>query len=237
MSKNKQFVISLGGSVLVSDEIDVKFLKDFCCIIKKEIKKGSKFVLVVGGGATARNYQKAASQVARVSNESKDWIGIYATCLNAQLVKAAFEKEANPILFDKRFKLKNFGKHSIIVGCGWQPGWSTDFDTVQVAVDFGIKTVVNLGKPDYVYTGDPEKDKTVKPIKQMTWQEYFKLVPPTWTPGAHYPVDVMAAKLAKKKDIKFIVAGGKNLANFQKILRGEKFKGTTLSNEYGRNRG
>jgi len=227
-SKNLKFVVSFGGSVICPKEIDFKLLKKFYFFIEKQIKRGFRFIIVAGGGFPARAYQKAISKIKKVSNKDKDWLGIEATKLNALLLKTIFKKYAHPILFDKRLKIKNFGKYPVIIASGWKPGWSTDFVTVQIALDFKINQAILLGKPDYVYTANPDEVKNAKPIEKMSFKDYFKLIPQKWTPGLHAPVDPIAAKLAMEKKIKVIVAGGKDLKNFEKILKGEKFKGTIL---------
>jgi uridylate kinase len=229
MSLNKKFVISLGGSVICPKEIDVKLLKRFYFFIKGEVKKGLKFIIVAGGGHTARKYQEAAFKVAEASAEDRDWLGIQSTKLNAFLLKSIFKNKVHPLLFDQRFKIKSFGKYPIIIGCGWKPGWSTDFVTTQIAVDFKIKPVILLGKPDYVYTSNPDKNKSAKSIKKMTWKDYFKLIPKKWSPGLHAPVDPVAAKLAQKERVQVIVASGRDLKNFEKILKSDKFKGTIIN--------
>lgn len=224
----KIFVISFGGSVICPKEIDVKLLKRFSLFIKKEAKNGSRFIIVAGGGHTARKYQKAAFEINKASAENRDWLGIQSTKLNALLLKSIFKNEAYPVLFDQRFKIKNFGKYPIIIGCGWKPGWSTDFVTCQIAVDFKIKPVILLGKPDYVYTSNPDKNRNAKPIKKMSWKDYFKLIPKKWSPGMHAPIDPIAAKLAKKEKLLVIVAGGKDFKNLKNILACKEFKGTLL---------
>ena len=225
---NKKFVIALGGSIVCPKEIDVLFLKNFYSFLKKEIKKGKKFVIIVGGGNVARQYQVAASKITKVSDEDKDWIGIHATRINAHLLRTIFKKESSAVVFDKRFKLKAFGRSSVIIASGWEPGCSTDFDAVQIAVDLKIKEVIVLGKPAYVYTADPQKDKTATPIKSLTWADYIKMIPKKWVPGLHSPVDPVAAQLAKKKDIKVVVTNGKKLDNFKKIIEGGVFHGTVI---------
>ena len=224
----KRFVIALGGSIAFPEEIDTVFLRKFRFFIKREVERGNKFVIVAGGGGITRKYQRAASKIIRVSNEDKDWIGIHATRLNAHLLRTIFSKIAHPVVFDERFKIKKFGRSSIIIGSGWRPGWSTDFVAIQIAVDFNIDQVIILGKPSYVYTADFEKDKNAKPIKEITWKDYLKLIPPKWTPGLHCPVDPVGARLAKKENIKVIVANGRDLNNLRKILRGKRFEGTIL---------
>jgi uridylate kinase len=226
--KEKEIVIGLGGSIMVPDEVNVSFLKKFNFLIKKQIKKGFKFVIIVGGGRTARKYQKAVSEVIKVSDKEKDNIGISATKLNAYLIKVIFEKQAFPKIFDKRFKIKEFGKYPLIIGSGWEYGCSTDLVACQVAYDFNIKKIIMLGNPDYVYTSDFQKHKDAKPIEMMSWSDYLKLIPSKWSPGLSSPVDPVAAHLAKKKNLQVIVAGGKDLDNFEKILNNKKFKGTVI---------
>lgn len=218
----------MGGSVVCPKDIDTDFLREFSLFIKKEVKKGNKFIIVIGGGNISRVYQEAASKITKLSNANRDWLGIHATRLNARLLRIIFQQEANPMIFDQRFKIKNFGKFSMIIGSGWKPGWSTDFVTTQIAVDHGIKEVIILGKPDHVYTADPGKDKNAQPIEEMKWSDYQKLIPKKWSPGMHAPVDPVAAALAKKKKLKVIVANAKDINNLKNILKGEKFIGTTL---------
>lgn len=226
---NKKFVISLGGSVLVPDGINIKLLKDFCSLIKKEVKKDNKFVIIVGGGGLCRKYQKAAEKAARAAADDRDWIGIATTHLNAQLLRICLGKIASCDILTKPSQTGKFGKYSVIVGGGWKPGWSTDFVAVKAAVDFKIDKVINLGKPHYVYTADPSKYKSAKPIPKLTWAEYLKIIPSKWTPGLSTPFDPVAARSAKKHNKQVIVADGKNLKNFQNILIAKKFKGTTIT--------
>lgn len=228
MNNGKEFVLALGGSVAFPEEVDTDFLRRFYIFIKKEIGKGNKFIIVVGGGGLCRRYQQAASKITRVVTEDKDWLGIHVTRLNAHFLRTIFRKEARPVVFEQRFKIKRFGKYSVIIGAGWRPGWSTDFVACQIACDFNIKQVIILGKPDYVYTSDFEKDNKARPIERISWQDYLKIIPGKWSPGLHAPVDPVAAKLAQKEKMKVIVAQGRDLDNLKKILRGEKFKGTVL---------
>ena len=230
MSDNKTFVVSLGGSVMYPDNLDTKLVKQFYNFILKAIKNGFKFVIIAGGGKLCRAYNGAASNITNVSNKDLDWLGIETTKINALLLKTIFKQKAHPLLLDKKGAVKNFGKYPIVIGCGWAPGWSTDYIATQTAVDFEIKKVINLGKPHYVYTANPDKNPTAKPLNELTWKNYFKIIPKKWTPGMNTPFDPVASRLARKNNITVIVADGRNLPNFQKIITGKNFKGTTLTN-------
>ena len=228
MKKEKVFVLGLGGSVIFPENLDLLFLKKFSLFIKKEIKRGKKFVIITGGGKLARQYQQVLGKIGKFSSADKDWLGIQATKLNSYLLKTIFKERSHPIIFDKRFKIKNFKNYSVILASGWKPGYSTDFVAIQIALDFNMKKVIFLGNIDYVYTGDPQKDKTAKPIKKLNWKDYLKLIPSKWKPGLRFPVDPKAARLAKKYNCEVVIAGAKNFSNLKKILEGEKFEGTVI---------
>ena len=51
----KKVVISLGGSVIVPDKVDYRYLKKFTSFIRRYSRK-NKIVVVTGGGSTCRRY-------------------------------------------------------------------------------------------------------------------------------------------------------------------------------------
>lgn len=226
---DKIFVMDLGGSVICPDKIDADYLKSFRDFIIKEIAGGRKFVIIVGGGNPARSYQQAAGEVAQVSEEDKDWLGIHATRLNAHLLRTIFAQQAHPVILKQRNNVTDFGSHSVIIGAGWQPGWSTDFVAVQTAVDFNAKRAIILGKPAYVYDKDNQRFPDAQPLPKLKWDEYLKLIPSEWSPGIHAPVDPIAARLAQKEGIEVIVADGKDLNNLKNILDNNEFNGTVIN--------
>jgi uridylate kinase len=228
MTKKNTYIISLGGSLVVTPEgIDWKFLKRFRSLILKEIKKEKKFFIIVGGGTTCRRYNEAARQAAKVSQADLDWLGIYSGRLNARLLKTIFGPAAYPeIITDPTAPMSSQSK--IIIGSGWKPGWSTDYVATVMAREHKVKTVINLSNIDYVYTCDPKKFKSAKPIKKMSWQHFRKLVGNKWNPGLHAPFDPVASILAEKLGLKVIVINGKKLNEMNKCLDGKNFKGTII---------
>src|SRR3989338_7901699 len=75
----KLFIISLGGSLINPGEVDAAFLKKFRGLILNRIKKGSRFILITGGGALSRQYQRALKSLAKPGNVDLDWLGIFST--------------------------------------------------------------------------------------------------------------------------------------------------------------
>lgn len=224
MLKVRKFVISLGGSLIVPGEINSAFLKKFKDII---LLQDAKFVIICGGGAVARNYQKAVKEIVGDEKEAQDWIGISATHLNAFLLKCIFYEHAEKDIIQDPTKKFKFNKKIVLAG-GWKPGWSTDYDAVQIAKNISTDTIINISNIDYVYDSDPKKNPNAKPLKQISWQDFRKLVGDKWQPGLNMPFDPIAAKEAEKDKLKVIIIG-KDLDNFKKILDGEEFEGTVIN--------
>ncbi len=222
----KTIILSLGGSLIFPEKIDTNFLKDFKNTIEKYIKKGYKFVIYCGGGRLARDLQKSASQIAKLDNNDLDWLGIYATRLNAQLLKTLFKNDAEGVIFENPNEKINF-KKNIIIAAGWLPGWSTDYDAVLVAKNLGIKEIVNISNVDYVYDKDPKKYKDTKKIEKISWGDYLMSIDNRWKAGMNVPFDPIAAKEAQKFNIETNIIG-KDLRNFENLLEGKKFKGTII---------
>jgi len=219
-------VIALGGSVIHPNRIDVVLIKRFRSLLAPFIKKRIRFVLVVGGGRLSRLLQEAVSKMRRISDKEKDWIGIQATKVNAHLVHIAFGKLADPRIVEREDMLRSL-RYPVTIASGWKPGWSTDYVAVRIADLLRVHEVVVAGKPAYVYDRDP-KHKKAKPLPELSWRAYTALVPRKWHPGLHAPVDPVAARLAKQKKITAVVVYGKDLANFARLLKGKKFKGTIV---------
>ncbi len=227
-SKKSVTVISLGGSTVVPEVPDGKFVKSFCELIRERVKAGRRFVIVVGGGRTSRNYHQALRDAGNADQDDGDWIGIYATHLNAELLRLALGKLAHPDIVKDPTK-RTAWKSAVLVGGGWKPGRSTDYDAVLLAEMFGAKNLVNVSNIDYVYTADPKKDPSARPLPQMKWSELIAMLPTEWSPNLSAPFDPIAAKLAEKQKLSVSIVNGSSLADVSRALDGEPFKGTIIT--------
>ncbi len=226
----KIVIISLGGSIIVPNEINIKFLKGFKKLINGFVEKGNKAIIVCGGGKTARLYQNAASKISNLRIDDIDWIGIHATRLNAQLIKTLFlEVVDEKIMHDPNEKV-DF-KEKVLIASGWKPGWSTDYDAVRLANNFNVKTVINMSNITYVYNKDPngKGNGNARPIKEISWKNFRKIVGNKWDPGLNAPFDPIAAKEAEKLNLKVIILKGTDLENLKNCLEGKDFKGTIIN--------
>jgi uridylate kinase len=222
-------VLSVGGSILVPKTgFDIDFLKGFRALLLKRIKDGERFIIVIGGGATCRQYQNAAKQVVKLSNDELDWLGIAVTYTNARFVHALFaDLVYEKIVMDPQVKVKT--KKPLLVAAGWKPGFTTDHSAVRLAQTYGVKEVYNLSNIAYVYDKDPNKFKDAAKIEHTDWK-YFctKVIPAKRTPGMNTPFDPMASKLAKKLKLKVSFIDGRNLKALGDAFAGKKFEGTII---------
>jgi uridylate kinase len=223
----KTLIISLGGSVIVPDGVDTIFLKKFCRLVFNFIRNGGRVVIVAGGGSTNKKYNQAAQEVAKILSVDLDWLGIAATKLNAELLRVVFKKAAHDfVAVNPTEKIKT--KKKIIIASGWLPGCSSDKDAVLWAKNFGAKRVINLTNTGYIYDKDPNKFRDAKPLKNLKWAEYRKMVGDKWIPRMHAPFDPIASRLAEKWGIEVAVMRGGDLNNFERFLKGKKFKGSVI---------
>jgi len=218
-------VISLGGSIIVPGEIDKVFLKKLRKITLR--LEQTRFMIICGGGKVCRNYQNAAKEIADVSKEDLDWIGISATWLNAELVRSIFGEEAHrKVIHNPDEEID--GSNRVVIGAGFEPGSSTDLRAVQLAKRFGAIRVINMSNIDYVYSADPKKDPNAERLTEIAWSEFRKLVGNEWDPGLNMPFDPIASREAEELGLEVIVIGN-DISNLEKLLKGEAFKGTTIS--------
>ncbi len=223
-------VLDLGGSIVAPDEVDIQFIGDFYNFLKEwlEERKENKAIIIIGGGSPARKYQKAYRDIVEAcDNTEQDWIGITATRLNAQLIKAVFSQFCqDEVVIDPTKAKKISGQ--VLIAAGWKPGFSTDYDSVILAEKFGADTILNLSNIAKVYTADPKKDPNATPLDKISWEDYKKMAGDEWIPGNNVPFDPVATKKASELELKVIAADGKDLKNLYNIFYGEPYTGTII---------
>ena len=177
MAKAQYTVLSLGGSIVIPKSgFDPDFLRLLQTFILDRVKKGQRFIIVVGGGTTARQYIGGLEQtLPKVTDADKDWVGIYATWLNARFVHKLFAEHAyKDIMIDPRENVKT--SKPIIIAGGWKPGWSTDYVATLHAKRVGAKHVLNLSNIEYAYDKDPNVHVDAVKIEKIDWKNFRRIV-------------------------------------------------------------
>ncbi len=232
MSHQETIVISVGGSLIVpGEQIDTHFLSSLRDLVETETANGRRFILIAGGGKTARKYQEAAAEVATLTRDDLDWLGIHATHLNGHLLLTIFRDLAYRIMVKNPDEVLDVPAHErVVVAAGYRPGCSTDLRAIQIAERIGAKKVINLSNIDYVYTADPKTNPDATKIEDITWAEFRKLIPDSWDPGLNAPFDPVAAREAEAKGIEVAAINGTKLVSLKSYLDGNPFTGTRIHN-------
>jgi uridylate kinase len=224
----KKWVISLGGSQIVPDKVDYKFLKRFRDLI--ESHPSQKFVVVTGGGSIARKYITALRKLGS-SNKKQALTGIAITRLNAGLLAKFFGAKANEIVPKNMTKVKNLLNKNQVVFCGglrYKKKSTSDGTAAKLAVK--LKTpFINITNVKGLYTSNPKTNKNAKFIKKISWKKFDeKASKIKFKAGQHFVLDQKAAKIILKYKIPTYIV--ESLDDVDKILQGQKnFQGTIIS--------
>ena len=231
MPVTETIVMSVGGSLIVPGAIDTTFLISLKKFIDMETtSKGRRFIIIAGGGRTARNYQEAAGAVSDLDAEDLDWMGIHATRLNGHLLRTIFRHTAHRVMITNPDEILDVPKNEkVVIAAGYRPGSSTDLRAVQIAEKIGATKVINLSNIDYVYTADPRTNPDAQKIENINWTDFRALIPDEWDPGLSSPFDPIAAKVAQRDNIEVAIINGDKLDEVVKYLDGGEFIGTKIS--------
>ncbi|MFX1515664.1 MAG: UMP kinase [Promethearchaeota archaeon] len=219
--------LSLGGSIINPGEIDSQFLTDFSIVVK-ELVHQHKFMIVCGGGKVARQYIKGLPQ--GLTEGERDYMGIAATWLNAQLLTYYFKGHCSPILPTSVEKLtEQLQYHAIGISGGFLPAIKTDEDAAILADLLGSPILVNVTNVDGIYNKDPNKFPDAKKYKELTYKQFYEIVNPlSLGAGSNAPFTLIAAKICERTNMRIIICS-KNAEKIRGAIQGENV-GTVIQN-------
>jgi len=219
-------VISLGGSIIVPDEVDFDFLSKFKKVILN-ISKKKKVVICAGGGKTARKYIQGLEKINATKHE-RDWIGIEVTRLNAKIVSSFLLGHQN-ISYTLEDLKEALNKRNLVVCGGLRPGITSDGTTAQIARHLKADSLINITNVKGLYDKDPKKYKDAKFIPKISYKDFEKMMNKIKEkPGQHFILDSLATRIIKNSKIKAFIIN-KDISNLKKCLEGKPFIGTIIS--------
>ncbi len=226
--KKKVIVLSLGGSLIIPEKINVKYLKDFKKTILKN-KNNYKFIIVCGGGSIARKYISALKE-AGLNEKLQSFSGISATRMNARFMSYFFNQDQERGIPDKLKTLKEYIKKYEIVFCGaleYKPHQTSDSTSAQIAQNFRCE-FINLTDVPGLYNKNPKEHKDAKLIPEISWKDFDELANKIkFKPGQHFVLDQTASKIIMKYKIPTYILG-KDMNQLNNLLNGKKFIGTRI---------
>lgn len=226
--KKRIIVLSLGGSLIIPDDVNIGFLKKFKKVILRNRKK-YKFIIVCGGGSIARKYI-AALKKAGISEEFQSFSGISATRMNARFMNYFFGINPELGIPHTTETLKKYVRKQDIIFCGaleYKPRQTSDSTAASIAAHFkGV--FINLTNVSGLYNKNPLEHKDASLILRISWWEFCKMANKNkYQPGQHFVLDQTAARIINSSRIKTYILGS-DLRQLEAVLHGKDFKGTLI---------
>ncbi len=220
-----KLVISLGGSVIVPNQIDVDFLKKFEKVIDK-IKKGNKIIIVTGGGSTARKYIGALKEK-KSSNRILSYIGYKITRVNALLLSGFLDAPMAETMSDVKRLIHN--KNVIVSGAlDFDENGTSDGTAADVAKSIKADVFINITNVKGLYDKDPKKYNNAKFVSYISFNDFKRKANKIkYKAGQHFVLDQRASKIIGKNKIKTVII--RDISNLIKIVKGEKVTGTVIN--------
>ena len=226
--QKKVIVLSLGGSLIIPDDVDVKYLREFRKTILKNTNK-YKFVICCGGGSVARKYIHALKD-SGLNEMFQSFSGISATRMNARFMNYFFKMEPEYGIPHTIQTLKNYIKKRDFIFCGaleYKPNQTSDSTAAGLAKYF--RTIfINLTNVKGLHDKNPKKYKDAKFIPKISWKNFYSMAnAEKYHPGQHFVLDQTAAKIILEEKIPTYIIG-KDTKQLDNILKGKKFIGTKI---------
>lgn len=217
-----QVVVSLGGSIVASPEVNLKYIERYAQMVKRLYREGVVLHTVVGGGNIARKYIEAA-RIFGAPEEFCDYLGILATRLNAGVLSAALENYARV-----PESVEDVTQNTPVVMGGTVPGHTTDAVAAMVAEHVGAELLINATNVSGVYSKDPRVYTDARLMSKINIKELKKLVGEEHRAGMSTVLDPKAVRIIERARIRTIVLNGRDLENLERAIKGEEFKGTEI---------
>lgn len=221
----KTVVVSIGGSVVLSDEADARFLKKLTGLFIR-ISTEYKVFVIVGGGKIARRYIQLGRELG-FEEDTLDLIGIDVTRVNARIITNLLGVSNKEIPHTTSDALKL--NLPIVVMGGTDPKHSTDLVGAELAEKTHAVRFVNATNVDGIFDKDPNKSKDAQQLKSVSIDQLIEKYGTKWgTAGKNIFMDEPALEIIKRARVPTSVVNGKRLDQLEKAMLGQPFDGTTI---------
>lgn len=229
-SSRTPVVVSLGGSVFLTGKDDGAYLRGLSEMLRSVAQK-RPLAVVVGGGATARDYIHLGRDLGLTEIEL-DELGIDVTRLNARLLAALLAPLAPPHPpTTVGGAVSDVGRWSIVVMGGTEPGHTTDAVAALLAERLRAERMVNATRVAGLYDKDPSTNPDAKRIPLLDSVAFRKIVnagTEEGRAGTNFPFDRLGAERIARARIPLAIVDGRNLVQLRAAIEGKAFEGTLV---------
>jgi uridylate kinase len=223
-------VLSLGGSLFLTGEDDVGYLRRLAVLLKR-VGSTRPLAVVVGGGRTARAYIEIGRSLGLTEVEL-DELGIEVTRLHARLLAGLLgdPTPAHPPS-SVAAAVHELTRASPVVLGGTEPGHTTDGVGALVAVRARAARFVNATRVGALFERDPHQHPGARRIPRLSWKAFREIVHQSagTEAGQKFVFDRLGADLLARAGIPLAIVDGRNLTSLAAALEGRAFSGTRVA--------
>ncbi|WP_185882347.1 UMP kinase [Blattabacterium cuenoti] len=235
--KYKRSLLKLSGEALMGNNeygLHSNRLKQYAEEVKNVVNMGVQVAIVIGGGNIFRGFSRIKKNI--INRIGGDYMGMLATVINGIAFQSYLENVgictyiqtairmdpiAEPFFKDRAISHLEKGRVVIFVAGLGNPYFTTDTAAVLRAIEIKADVLLKGTKVDGIYTEDPNKDKTAKKIKNISFDMIYKM-------GIKV-MDTTAFILGNEHNLPIIIFDINRIGNLKKAISGESI-GTIVTN-------
>lgn len=225
----EKVVVSLGGSILVPDNDDARYLADLAALLIR-VSSRLRIFAVTGGGRPARYYIETGRALG-IPERTLDKFGIEVTRLNARLLGVALRGKANKAPAGTYAEAARLARRfPIVFMAGTRPGHTTDRVSASLARFVRADRIVNATSVDGVYSADPKSHPEARLLERIGFEDLVRLAGERHlAAGPSVVFDPVAARVLARDRIPLRVVHGRDLQALESAILGQAFHGTLVS--------
>jgi len=217
-----RLVLRIGGSVIASP-VDPAIISKYADLLKNLKKQRYEMVVVVGGGALARDFIGVAKDLG-LDEKAQDEVAISISRIFAQLFLRKLGRlgcEAVSLMIEDVAKCLQKGK--IAVMGGLRPGMTTDTVAALIAENVEAHLYVKATDQEGIYNKDPRRHPDAVRLERLSFNDLPRIFTESkHKAGLHQVLDPEAVKILKNKRVKVIVVNGFKPENVLVAIQGGK---------------
>jgi uridylate kinase len=217
-----RIVLRIGGSVVASP-VNPELISEYADMMDALRTRGHHIVVVVGGGALAREFIGIAKSLG-LNQEAQDGIAIGVSRIFAQLLLRRIGDsgcEDVSLSVEEAVRCTSRGKVSVMGGL--KPGMTTDAVAAMVAQALNADMLVKATDQEGIFDKDPKKHADAVKLDHLRFEDLTRVcVQDKHEAGIHQIVDPEAIKILKRTRIKFVVVNGFKPKSVRMAINGDR---------------
>jgi uridylate kinase len=216
-----RIVLRIGGSVVASP-LNPELISKYADLLEDLKKQGHQIAVVVGGGALAREFIKAAKSLG-LNEKAQDEVAISVSRIYAQLLlkRLKFGCKSVPLTVEEAAKF--LGEGIIVVMGGLKPGMTTDTVAALIAQRIKADLLIKATNQEGVYDKDPTKYTDAVKFDHLKFEDLSSVfAEDKHKAGIHQIIDPEAVKILKRERVKVAVVNGFKPENVLAAVKGKR---------------